>query len=475
MKRNLGAIVFATAVVLFFVVPSIAGFYTDWLWFHEMDMLQVFLRSISARLTLGAVAFLAAFAVLFLNMRLAQGALKERAFTVFGPQGPRTIAVDLRRFRVVFQVGAVIVAALIALYASTQWQAWLMARHAVPFGTVDPILGRDVSFYTFQLPFLQFLHKFAFITVLVSALGVAAAHLAGQSLVVDQQRGLIMSAGARRHLSILIAILLLLLAFRAWLGIPDLLITSSGTVYGASYVDVHARMPTQWILIVAALAGAGLALYQITQQRFWPLLSAAGLYFGVSVLGLVYALVLQRFVVSPNEQVRETPYIANSIAATRAGFALDKVEERPMSGEAPLTLEDIQRNAATLDNVPLWDERPLLDTFGQIQEIRTYYDFASVHNDRYMIDGKYRQIMLSAREMNFDFAAEHIVDQRKAHLHPRLRHHPRPGERGHARGPAGVVHQGPAAGVIRRSQGDPACDLLRRAVQRSRVREDRHR
>ena len=96
MKRNLGAIVFATAVVLFFVVPSIAAFYTDWLWFREMDMLQVFLRSISARLTLGAVAFLAAFAVLFLNMRLAQGALKERAFTVFGPQGPRTIAVDLR-------------------------------------------------------------------------------------------------------------------------------------------------------------------------------------------------------------------------------------------------------------------------------------------------------------------------------------------------------------------------------------------
>jgi uncharacterized membrane protein (UPF0182 family) len=109
---------------------------------------------------------------------------------------------------------------------------------------------------------------------------------------------------------------------------------------------------------------------------------------------------LQRFFVAPNEQVRETPYIGYNIAGTRAGFALDRVVERQLSGEAQLTREDIQRNAATLDNVPLWNEQPLLDTFGQIQEIRTYYDFVSVDNDRYMIDGEYRQIMLSARELN---------------------------------------------------------------------------
>jgi uncharacterized protein len=132
----------------------------------------------------------------------------------------------------------------------------------------------------------------------------------------------------------------------------------------------------------------------------WPIITAAGLYVGVAIVGGLYAVILQRFFVAPNEQVRETPYIGHNIAATRAGFALDRVVERQLSGEAQLTARDIEGNAATLDNVPLWNEHPLLDTFGQIQEIRTYYDFVSVDNDRYVIDGEYRQIMLSVRELN---------------------------------------------------------------------------
>jgi uncharacterized protein len=116
--------------------------------------------------------------------------------------------------------------------------------------------------------------------------------------------------------------------------------------------------------------------------------------------GSIYAGVIQRFVVGPNEQVRETPYIVNNIKATREAFALDRVEERPLSGEARLSRQDLERNATTIENVPLWNDQPLLDAFGQLQEIRTYYDFVSVDNDRYTINGKYRQIMLSARELN---------------------------------------------------------------------------
>ena len=78
------------------------------------------------------------------------------------------------------------------------------------------------------------------------------------------------------------------------------------------------------------------------------------------------------------------------------------MEVRQVSGDATLTLDDIGNNAETINNIRLWDHQPLLDTFGQIQEIRTYYEFASVDNDRYMIDGQYRQTMLSGRELNSD-------------------------------------------------------------------------
>ena len=137
----------------------------------------------------------------------------------------------------------------------------------------------------------------------------------------------------------------------------------------------------------------------VTRQTRW-LVFAAILYGVVLLGGRLYGDVIQRFVVAPNEQAREAPYIANNIAATRKAFGLDAVDERELSGDAELTRDDIARNRATLENVRLWDHAPLLDTFGQIQEIRTYYEFASVDNDRYRIGGSLRQVMLSARELN---------------------------------------------------------------------------
>ncbi len=402
-KKYLGlGLLLGAGVLLFVLLPSFATLYTDWLWFLEVGHEQVFLRILNSRIALGAAAFVVVFGVLYVNIRLAQRDLRHREFTVFGPQGPRTIAIDMRSLRPIFYAGAGIVAFFVALYASGRWDTWLMARNAVPFGRVDPILGYDISFYLFQLPLLHFLHGLVFITLVLGALAAGLVYFAGLGIMLDPQRGLIVSNTARRHLSIIGVLVLITLAFRAWLGIPATLTNQSGIIHGASFVDVYATIPTQWVLVAASLIGAALIAYQVTATRRWPVLAAVGLYVGVSVLGSLYAFALQRLYVAPNEQVREMPFIEHSIAATRSAFALDDVEERSISGEATLTPMDIANNAATLDNVPLWNDQPLLDTFGQIQEIRTYYDFVSVDNDRYEIDGKYRQIMLSARELNSD-------------------------------------------------------------------------
>jgi uncharacterized membrane protein (UPF0182 family) len=390
----------AAFILLFFLLPSVASVYTDWLWFLEVGHEQVFLRTLNTRIAIGAATFVVVFGVLFLNIHIAQVGLRQREFTVFGPQGPRTIAIDMRKLRPLFYLGAAAVAFFVALYASGRWDTWLMARNAVPFGKVDPVLGHDISFYLFQLPLLHFLHALAFMTVLLAGLASGLVYFTVQSIMLDPQRGLIVSEKARRHLCVLGVVFLLILAFRAWLGVPASLTTQSGIIHGASFVDVYATIPVQWLLVVVSVIGAALLAYQITVGRRWPVYAAVGLYIGVSALGSLYAFALQRLYVSPNEQVREMPFIAHSIQATRSAFALDQVKERASSGDATLTAADIARNAATLDNVPLWNDLPLLDTFGQIQEIRTYYDFNSVDNDRYLIDGKYRQIMLSARELN---------------------------------------------------------------------------
>jgi uncharacterized membrane protein (UPF0182 family) len=400
VQRTLSFALPIAAILLFFLLPSFATLYTDWLWFLEVGYEQVFLKTLNTRLALGGVVLVAMAGVLFLNIHVAQRGLKLLEFTVAGPQGPRVITIDLRRLRPLFYAGAIAIAFFVALFASGRWDIWLMARNAVPFGKVDPVLGYDISFYLFQLPLLHFLHTLALMTVVLAGIASVVVYFAGQAISLDAIRGLRVSEKARRHLCILGAIFLLILAFRAWLGIPETLTTQSGIIHGASFTDVYATIPTQWLLVAASLVGSGLLIVQLSVPRRWPALAAVGLYVGVAALGSLYAFALQRLYVSPNEQVRELPFIAHSIEATRSAFALDKVEERASSGDATLTQADIARNGATLDNVPLWNDLPLLDTFGQIQEIRTYYDFSSVDNDRYLIDGKYRQIMLSARELN---------------------------------------------------------------------------
>jgi len=389
----------ALAVVIM-GLPPLVEFYTDWLWFQEVGYTGVFVRTLTARTVLGVAIGLLVFAFLHLNLRLALRDVRRREFTIMTPEGPRTVAVDPGRMRPLISAGAGFGALLIGLISASRWEDALFFLYGVPFGTVDPILGWDIGFYVFRLPFLQFLYGLALFVIVVTAIGVSAAHVAAGNLGLDPNQGLVTARGAVRHLAALAAGFFLVLAVGAWLDVPATLTSPGEIVYGASYVDVNARVPALRLLLGAAIVAAGLALYQIVVPRFWPILAAVGLYVAVAGGGAVYAMVIQRFVVAPNQQVRETPYIVHNIAATREAFGLASVDERPLSGEATLTREDIGNNSATLDNIPLWNDQPLLDTFGQIQEIRTYYDFVSVDNDRYTINGDYRQVMLSARELN---------------------------------------------------------------------------
>jgi uncharacterized membrane protein (UPF0182 family) len=388
--------------ILVMGVPSIVEFYTDWLWFEELGYAHVFLRLISVKSTVWCAVFGVAFAFLYGNLLFAFRVQTRREIVMVTTEGPRAVVVDPQRLRPIVIAASLIGALILAAIGASDWNQWLQFWNATPFGRPDPILGKDVAFYVFTLPLLESIQSLLLLALVPTILAVGFLYVSAGRMGISPRRGLFAVPPALSHLSILAAALLLTLAFGAWLEVPGLLTSSSTILHGASYVDVNARMPMLRLLSVVAVIGAGLALYQVWQPRWWPIASAVTLYIGVALAGSAYASFMQRFSVAPNEQVKETPYIVHNIDGTRAAFGLEGVEERPISGDALLTRPDIDRNAFTLKNVPLWDHQPLLDTFAQIQEIRTYYDFVSVDNDRYMIDGEYRQIMLSARELNSD-------------------------------------------------------------------------
>lgn len=400
MQRYARVILLAAAALVFFGLPSLVTLYTDWLWFRELGYAPVFTRTWSTRVLLGAAVFLLVWAWLWLNLRLALRSLRFGAPIVWtGQQGVQIELPGRSQLQRLALWGSAAVAAPLGLIASGQWLTWFAFLHGVPFGHADPVLGYDAGFYVYTLPLLEVLRGGAQTLLVLAAIGSGLIYALAGGLGLAPSGTLVISRAAQKHIAWLAAGFFVTLAASAWLELPRAMISDSGIVHGASYTDVAARFPVAWILVVVALIGAVLSLIS-SVRGLGPILAGAALYIVVSMVGAGYGAAIQRFVVAPNEQVRETPYIEHNIASTRRAFGLENVEERELSGDARLTAEDIARNAATFLNVRLWDHQPLLDTFAQLQEIRPYYDFISVDNDRYVIDGDYRQIMLSARELN---------------------------------------------------------------------------
>jgi uncharacterized protein len=405
MLKRFRLALIAAAILLFIVLPSSVDFLMDWLWFGAMGYRGLFLTGLRAQASLGTFVFAAAFAVLFGNLWVAISSIVS-PYVVLGPVGsPGTVQPATIRREHLFRltgVACLVVSLMMGLVAGSEWLPWLQFWHSVPFGVADPILGHDIGFYVFRLPMLDLGEQLLMTLLIFSFLGSAAAYVLAGTLNFSKRGGISVARKARLHLSLLAAAFFLALAYHASLEIPHLLTTTAGagTVHGASYADVMARLPALRALVLMTCVAAALAAFNAFSRSLWPLPAALALYVITSAGGGFYASAIQRFVVSPNEQAAETPYMLHNIESTRRAFNLGAVRPRELSGDAELTRADIDANADTIKNVRLWDHQPLLDTFGQIQELRTYYDFVAVDNDRYMIDGELRQVMLSARELN---------------------------------------------------------------------------
>ena len=204
----------------------------------------------------------------------------------------------------------------------------------------------------------------------------------------------------KRHLVFLGGIIVILLAWGYYLKIYGLLYSNQGPAFGASYTDVHIKILANKALAIISLFFALVMIINAFKFRAKTLLITGAVWIG-SILLFTNAIpmLVQKFVVKPNELAKETPYIAHNINFTRKAYNLNKIKEVNFEVNDKLHLDDIRANNATIKNIRIWDERPLLRTYRQIQAIRLYYDFQNVDVDRYLIDGEYRQVMLAAREM----------------------------------------------------------------------------
>jgi uncharacterized protein len=388
-------------VICWLLLRLVSDVLVDWLWFSSVGYLKIFWVGLAAEAGVFALVFTATAIALWLNGWLAVRLARRHSAPggALGVPDPFALVRDRLPWPHLVIGAAALLAVLVAAEEASDWTTALRYLYQVPFGSNDPLYGKDIGFYLFSLPLYIQIKNWMLVTVVLSALFAGAIYWShGDIEYGPHQRS--MSPTAIGHGSILLGVFF---AMKAWSYVLDrylLLYGDNGVVVGASYTDVHVQLPVLWLLISLSIIAAFVAWANLRMRTYWlPVAAVLLVFLGSFALSGVIPSLFRHFFVKPSELQLEKPYIERNIALTRQAYDLDRIVAKPFAAEQALTFNTLESNKATIENIRLWDWLPLSDTYAQLQEIRTYYKFHDLDVDRYWLDGSYQSVMLSAREL----------------------------------------------------------------------------
>ena len=429
-RSNRGTINLVVFLVLLGLLSLLAALYVDWLWFSSVGFSSVFKTLLLNRVGIYLLVFLLTFLLFYVNLRLTRRHLGEYERLDETDEGREIIYLNQEKSpfkdflhgkmaRWIFFGVSILGALMISSTAADNWIVVQQFINRVPMGTVDPIFSKDIGFYFFNLTFYRFVYGTLMAALVLTTVVVGFVYMlnASTELIFGDWRQFTF---AKSHVAILLAAIFALKAFGYKLSAYEILFSPSGLVYGATYTDVHAKLLAFKVLLIVSLIVAVVILANIFIKKLNWILFGIGAWIVVAiVMNGVYPAALQNLVVKPNEFNREKPYIQAAIKYTRQAYGLDKVQNRNFSVDYDLDIQS-PNNQDTITNIRLWDWQPLTDTYKSLQELRPYYVFNDMDIDRYMIDGKYRQVMISARELeqnNLDTEAKTWINQKLMYTH----------------------------------------------------------
>lgn len=407
--RNRGLIILAAVLLLVIVFfTSIINYLIDYQWFSELNFQEIFFKKLVTQIQFFVPAFIILFIIIFVYMKIIDAHSEKKS-------GIGISAKARKAKNMVFGLVSVIVAFIFSLvFVSEIWYNFLIYINKTPFNLTDPIFNKDISFYIFELPFLNNLYSFLlglvfvlfviniiYNTITIFSTGVPNYGNQDNITTIYKPESIyknILSA-ASRQLTLLGGIFFLILAFGFYIRMFELLYSGRGIAFGASYTDVHVTLPFYYAYIAICILTAVLMLVSWGRKKlklavFGPILLVVALV----ASGLVSTGV-QSVVVAPNELSKEEQYLQNNINYTNYAYGLDKVEVKPFAVKQDLTAQDIENNRVTVNNIPINDYRLALDIYNQIQGLKNYYQFNDIDIDRYMVNGVYRQVFISPREL----------------------------------------------------------------------------
>ncbi|PIE55328.1 MAG: hypothetical protein CSA35_02565 [Dethiosulfovibrio peptidovorans] len=395
-KPVLIALVIVALIIV--VVQGSAGFLTEIYWFQAQKLSSVFWTTLISQWGLWLTATILSTVIFLISFRLAQ----RRAGSISLPDELAQL-IPLRSPKAALLViaASIILGVITGNGVRGQWEVVLRFIHATSFGVTDPIFGHDVGLYVFGLPFYHMLHAWLMQLLFLCLVGSAAIYVLTLLPKFQLERRIIVPTPIRGHLLSLAALLALNWSFGYWLERFNLLYSTRGVAFGASYTDIHADLLALNVMTVLSAMVAVLLLLGIAKKTWkYSAFVIGALFVSNILLRGVYPGLIQKYVVVPNELVKETPYIEHNITATVEAYGLKDLSILKVEPDKTITQADLEDDTETLTNIRLWEYSPLLRSYKQLQEIRSYYDFLNADIDRYSVRGHTRQVMIAARELN---------------------------------------------------------------------------
>ena len=405
------------AIIGFLMIIAIVmvAYYTDYLWYQSLDLTQVFLKPLLIELLVKAVLWALGFAFILANILPMAGHFRvKRVRIIEGVQvgQPQQFSMS-KKVLILISFGL----SLFWVWILPQiWDKILLFLNSSPTGQTDPILGRDLSYYIFNYSLYSLISGIFISLMFLTVSFVAAGYVIGGALSFARFKTSL-SAQAIRHLSILLGIFLIWYVLTRGLAMAGILISPSASIFGAGYTDVNVALPLLRIQQAVGIILALVVLANIRLKKVRILFAVPAVLIAISILGGIYGGIVERFIVSPNQLARETPYIEHHIKATRDAYGLSDIEQVQYDiSPVPMTSTVLDQNQQTINNIRLLDYRPLKQHYQQNQSLRLYYEFNDMDIDRYRFDDKYSQVMLSVRELNIESLPEQAQTQINQHF-----------------------------------------------------------
>tara|TARA_Y100000996_G_scaffold360232_1_gene302558 strand:- start:1432 stop:4212 length:2781 start_codon:yes stop_codon:yes gene_type:complete len=403
-------------VILFIVFSLLKTIYTDWLWFGSLGYQGIYRKVLFTKITLFLLGFLVTFFCVLATLYFADRNTKGVSQATI----PASLDPVIKKIKLLATLLiSIFLAIIMGGVFSSKWELFLRFTNAETFELLDPVYSKDIGFFVFELPAYSFIQGWL-LTVLAFCLVLSVL----MSFLNYTLRGLPFDSKnkfLRIQLALITAAVILVVSAGLWIDRLELVQSPGGLVFGATYADLATRQPALLILpilgVLTAFIVLALAIYSKARLAFLTI----GVWVGLIVVSTtLIPFAVQKFSVDPNEFVKEEQYILRNMEFTREGFGLNNIEKTFYEAEGDIDSSLITENLSTIQNIRLWDYRPLTDVYKQIQLIRPYYDFKDADVDRYYIDGEYRQVLLAAREVapeKLDDSAQTWVNRKLYYTH----------------------------------------------------------